>query len=320
LANLSSVDLLDADIAGVGARTLEPSVGDYIALLKPRVMSLVVFTGFVGLYLAPGHLHPFLAAVAVLCIAVGAGAAGAINMWYDRDIDAVMKRTRERPLPSGRMAPGDALGFGCVLAAASVVVMGLAVNWIAAALLAGTIAFYILVYTMWLKRRTPQNIVIGGAAGAFPPMVGWAAVTGDVGAASLILFALIFFWTPPHFWALSLYRTGDYARAGVPMMPVVAGARETKKQMLLYTVVLWPIALAPAFLGLTGLVYGVVALALSALFTLTAIRVCYDDGDASAKRMFAFSILYLFLLYAVMVVDRAPGLAGGVGTLLGSAG
>ncbi len=320
MATISSVDLLDAELAGVGARLQEPSVGDYVALLKPRVMSLVVFTGFVGLYLAPGHLHPFLAAVAVLCIAVGAGAAGAINMWYDRDIDAVMKRTRERPLPSGRMAPGEALGFGCVLATASVVVMGLAVNWIAAALLAGTIAFYILVYTMWLKRRTPQNIVIGGAAGAFPPMVGWAAVTGDVGAASLVLFALIFFWTPPHFWALSLYRAGDYARAGVPMMPVVAGARETKKQMLLYTVVLWPIALAPALLGLTGLVYGVVALALSALFTLTAIRVCYDDGEASAKRMFAFSILYLFLLYAVMVVDRAPGLAGGVGTLLGGAG
>jgi protoheme IX farnesyltransferase len=191
---------------------------------------------------------------------------------------------------------------------------------VAAALLAGTIAFYILVYTMWLKRRTPQNIVIGGAAGAFPPMVGWAAVTGDVGAASLVLFALIFFWTPPHFWALSLYRTGDYARAGVPMMPVVAGARETKKQMLLYTVVLWPIALAPVFLGLTGILYGAVALVLSALFTLSAIRVWYDDGEASAKRMFGFSILYLFLLFAVMVVDKAPGLAGGVGVLLGSGG
>jgi heme o synthase len=196
--------------------------------------------------------------------------------------------------------------------------MGLAVNWLAAALLAGTIAFYILVYTMWLKRRTPQNIVIGGAAGAFPPVVGWAAVTGDVGAASLILFALIFFWTPPHFWALSLYRTDDYVRAGVPMMPVVAGARETRKQMLLYTVVLWPIALAPAFLGLTGIVYGVAALALSALFTLAAIRVCHDEDEVSARRMFAFSILYLFLLYAVMIIDRAPGLAGGVGTLIGA--
>jgi heme o synthase len=220
------------------------------------------------------------------------------------------------------MAPGEALGFGCVLAGASVVVMGLAVNWVAATLLAGTIAFYILIYTAWLKRRTPQNIVIGGAAGAFPPMVGWAAVTGDIGLASLVLFALIFFWTPPHFWALSLYRTGDYARAGVPMMPVVAGARETKKQMLLYTVVLWPIALAPAFLGLTGVVYGGVAMVLSALFTLSAIRVWYDDGEASAKRMFGFSILYLFLLFAVMVVDKAPGLVGGLvgGALIGGGG
>src|SRR5476649_2294238 len=230
-------------------------------------MSLVVFTGFVGLYLAPGHLHPVLALVAVLCIAVGAGAAGAINMWYDRDIDAVMTRTRERPLPAGRMAPGDALGFGCVLAAASVVVMGLAVNWVAAALLAGTIAFYILIYTMWLKRRTPQNIVIGGAAGAFPPMVGWAAVTGDVSLASLALFAIIFMWTPPHFWALALYKQGDYGAAGIPMLPNVAGEPATKKQMLLYTLALWPVALAPALLGMTGIVYGGVALVLSLLFT-----------------------------------------------------
>ena len=215
-------------------------------------MSLVVFTGFVGLYLAPGHLHPVLAGIAVLCIAIGAGAAGAINMWYDRDIDAVMRRTCGRPLPAGRMAPGEALGFGCVLAVASVLVMGLAVNWVAAALLALTIAFYVFVYTVWLKRRTPQNIVIGGAAGAFPPVVGWAAVTGDVGWPALLLFALIFFWTPPHFWALSLYRCGDYARAGVPMLPVVAGARETKKQMLVYTLLLWPLALAPALIGVAG--------------------------------------------------------------------
>src|ERR1043166_5417757 len=189
-------------------------------------MSLVVFTGFVGLVMAPGHLHPVLAAIAVLCIAVGAGASGAINMWYDRDIDAVMRRTAQRPLPAGRMEPGEALGFGVVLGIGSVVVMGLAVNWTAAALLALTIAFYVFVYTVWLKRRTPQNIVIGGAAGAFPPIVGWAAVTGDVGLPALVLFALIFFWTPPHFWALSLYRAGDYAKAGVPMLPVGAGARE----------------------------------------------------------------------------------------------
>ncbi|MGH3183299.1 MAG: heme o synthase, partial [Streptosporangiaceae bacterium] len=265
------------------------------------------------LYLAPGHLHPVLALIAVLCIAVGAGAAGAINMWYDRDIDAVMRRTQGRPLPAGRMAPGDALGFGCVLAGASVLVMGLAVNYAAAALLALTIAFYVFVYTIWLKRRTPQNIVIGGAAGAFPPMVGWAAVTGDVGIPALVLFALIFFWTPPHFWALSLYRAGDYAKAGVPMMPVVAGPRETKKQMLAYTIVLWPVALAPTLLGVAGWLYGASALLLSALFTLSAVRVWLDSGERSAKQMFGFSILYLFLLFALLVIDRAPGLTASVG-------
>ena len=290
-----------------------PAVADYIALLKPRVMSLVVFTGFVGLYLAPGHLHPVLAAIAVLCIAVGAGAAGAINMWYDRDIDAMMRRTQGRPLPAGRMAPGEALGFGCVLAGASVLVMGLGVNFAAAALLALTIAFYVFVYTIWLKRRTPQNIVIGGAAGAFPPLVGWAAVTGDVGIPALALFALIFFWTPPHFWALSLYRAGDYAKAGVPMMPVVAGARETKKQMLAYTIVLWPVALAPTLLGIAGTLYAVSAVLLSALFTLLAVRVWFDSGDRSAKQMFGFSILYLFLLFALLLVDRAPELARPLG-------
>jgi protoheme IX farnesyltransferase len=284
------------------------AVEDYVALLKPRVMSLVVFTGFVGLYLAPGHLNPVLAAIAVLAIAVGAGAAGAINMWYDRDIDALMRRTRSRPLPAGRMAPGEALGFGLVLAAGSVMVMGLALNWTAAALLALTIAFYVFIYTVWLKRRTPQNIVIGGAAGAFPPLVGWAAVTGDVGLPALVLFALIFFWTPPHFWALALYRAGDYAKAGVPMLPVVAGARETKKQILAYTIVLWPVAVAPALIGVAGIAYGALALGLNALFTLMAIRVWRDSGDGAAKQMFGFSILYLFLLFAALLVDRAPGL------------
>ena len=300
-----------APAADVRPQYVGADVADYVALLKPRVMSLVVFTGFTGLYLAPGELHPILAFVAVLCIAVGAGASGAINMWYDRDIDAVMRRTAGRPLPAGRMHPGEALGFGCVLAAGSVLVMGLAVNWVAAALLAFTIAFYVFVYTMWLKRRTPQNIVIGGAAGAFPPMVGWAAVTGDVGLGALALFALIFFWTPPHFWALALYRAGDYAKAGVPMMPVVAGARETKRQMILYTLILWPLAMAPALLGLAGWVYGATAIVLSALFTLAAWRVWAEtDGDTAAKRMFGFSILYLFLLFALLIADRAPGLAG----------
>jgi protoheme IX farnesyltransferase len=282
-------------------------VGDYIALLKPRVMSLVVFTGWVGLYLAPGHLHPLLAAVAVLCIAVAAGASGAINMWYERDIDALMERTRDRPLPAGRMAPGDALGFGVVLAVAAVGLMALALNIVAAILLALTIGFYIVIYTMWLKRRTPQNIVIGGAAGAFPPLVGWAAATGQIGLPALALFALIFFWTPPHFWALSLYRTGDYAKAGVPMLPVVAGARETKKQMLLYTVALWPVALAPTLLGAASWLYGAPALALSAAFTVCALRVMRDPGTRAAKQMFGFSLLYLFLLFALLVVDRGLG-------------
>src|SRR3546814_475028 len=215
-------------------------------------MSLVVFTGLAGLLVAPGSLHPILAAVAVLCIAVGSGAAGAINMWNDRDIDAVMERTRDRPIPVGRVEPSDALAFGVILAVGSVAVMGLAVNLAAAAILASAVLFYVFIYTVWLKRRTPQNIVIGGAAGAFPPMIGWAAVTGGVGIESLVLFLLIFFWTPPHFWALSLYRCDDYAAARVPMPPVVAGTRETKKQMLIYTLLLLPLRIAPAWLGIAG--------------------------------------------------------------------
>jgi protoheme IX farnesyltransferase len=291
-------------ITGIGGGA---AVGDYVQILKPRVMSLVVFTGFVGLAVAPGHLHPVLAAIAVLCIAVGAGASGAINMWYDRDIDAVMRRTAQRPLPAGRMQPGEALGFGIVLAVGAVVVMGLAVNWAAAALLALTIAFYVFVYTIWLKRRTPQNIVIGGAAGALPPLIGWAAVTGDIGWGAIALFAIIFFWTPPHFWALSLYNAGEYAAAGVPMLPVVAGPRETKRQMLLYTIVLWPVSLAPWFLGFAGPVYAGVAAALSLAFTGTAIRVWRDEGDRSARRMFAFSLLYLFLIFTLLLADHIGG-------------
>ncbi|MEA2781125.1 MAG: heme o synthase [Rhodospirillaceae bacterium] len=294
--------------AGEGAR-----VSDFLQLLKPRVMSLVVFSGFAGLMAAPGHLHPFLAAVAVLCIAVGAGASGAINMWYDRDIDAVMSRTRGRPIPAGRIEPSEAAGFGVVLAIGSVGLMGLAVNWLAAGLLAAAILFYVFVYTMWLKRRTPQNIVIGGAAGAFPPMIGWAAETGHVGLAPIALFLLIFMWTPPHFWALALFRAGDYAKAGVPMLPVVAGARATKRQMLIYTVLLFPLALAPWGLGIAGHVYGAVAAVLGALFILAAVSVWFDRTDRSAKRMFGFSILYLFLLFALLIVDRAPGLLGVLG-------
>jgi protoheme IX farnesyltransferase len=301
-------DLSEASpVAAVRLSAPAASVGDYLEILKPRVMSLVVFTALVGLVVAPGHLHPVLAVVAVLCIAIGAGASGAINMWYDRDIDALMRRTAERPLPAGRMMPGEALGFGAVLAVGAVLLMWLAVNTVAAELLALTIGFYVFVYTVWLKRRTPQNIVIGGAAGAFPPMIGWAAVTGDIGWGAIALFAIIFFWTPPHFWALSLYRAEDYAAAGVPMLPVVAGASETKRQMLLYTLVLWPVALAPSLLGVAGAVYGAGALVLSAIFTGMAILVWRDKTERSARRMFAFSLLYLFLIFSLLLIDHAGG-------------
>ena len=284
-------------------------VADFIELMKPRVMSLVVFTGAAGLAVAPGRLHPVLAAVAVLCIAVAAGASSAINMWYERDIDALMTRTRNRPLPAGRVEPAEALTLGAMLSLFSVMLMGLALNWVAAGLLALAIAFYVFVYTIWLKRRTPQNIVIGGAAGAFPPMIGWAAATGEVTAASIALFALIFFWTPPHFWALALIKSSDYARAGVPMLPVVAGPRETKRQMLIYTLLLLPIALAPTLLGIAGWVYGGGAIALGLLFVLAAMRVWFDESERSAWQMFGYSILYLFALFTLLMVDARGGAA-----------
>ena len=297
-------DLSTEAAAGTPA-TQVAGVGDFIQLMKPRVMSLVVFTGLVGMLVAPGHLHPLLAGVALLCIAVGAGASGAINMWYDRDIDAVMRRTQNRPIVAGRLPAEEALAFGVALAAGSVVIMGLAVNYAAAALLALTIGFYVFVYTIWLKRRTPQNIVIGGASGAFPPMIGWAAVTGDISLFPVLLFAIIFFWTPPHFWALALYRSGDYGRAGVPMMPNVAGPRETQRQILLYTLVLVPVTLAPWFLGFLGVLYGAAAIVLNGFFVMGAIRVMRESTDRSAMRLFAFSILYLFVLFAMVLVDRA---------------
>jgi protoheme IX farnesyltransferase len=281
-------------------------VGDFVALLKPRVMSLVVFTGVAGMLTAPGQLHPVLAAIAILCIAVGAGAAGAINMWYDRDIDALMTRTRERPIPAGRMVPEEALAFGIVLSIASVTVMALAVNLGAAALLALSIAFYVFVYTMWLKRSTPQNIVIGGAAGAFPPMIGWAAVSGDVSLASLAMFAIIFLWTPPHFWALSLFRSGEYARAGVPMLPVVSGIRETKRQILIYSLVLLPVTVVPYWLGTAGLVYAAGSAVLGLILIAGAVAVWRDSGDTAAKRLFGYSIVYLFLVFALLILDRIP--------------
>jgi protoheme IX farnesyltransferase len=291
--------------AASSAASAGAAVHDYWLLLKPRVMSLVVFTGFVGLILAPGHLHPALAVIAVLCIAVGSGASGAINMWYERDVDALMTRTRNRPLPAGRMMPGEALGFGVTLAAGSVLVMGLAVNWVAAVLLAAAICFYVFVYTIGLKRRTPQNIVIGGAAGAFPPMIGWAAVTGNIGWPAVVLFALIFFWTPPHFWSLALYRADDYAKAGIPMLPVTAGARTTRIQILIYTLILWPVSLAPALLGTVGWIYGGAAIAVNLVFTGLALRLLIERGDPAARAMFRFSLLYLFLLFALMPIDRA---------------
>jgi heme o synthase len=292
-------------------------VSDYLALLKPRVMSLVVFSGFAGLYAAPGELHPFLAAVAVLCIAVNAGAAGAINMWYERDIDAVMERTRGRPLPRGKMEPQEALAFGVVLSLFSVMLMGMALNWTAAALLALANAFYVFVYTIWLKRRTPQNIVIGGAAGAFPPMIGWAAVTGGVDLHSLLLFALIFVWTPPHFWALALYRQIDYARARVPMLPVVAGRPATKRQIMAYSLLLAPLGVMPAVLGTAGIVYGAVAAAMGVCFLLLAgavLRSPDEGGDRPARQLFGFSILYLFVLFTLLILDRAPGMLSGAGS------
>src|SRR5471030_1662880 len=299
-------------ILTVGGEGAAPTrVRDYIDLLKPRVMSLVVFTGLVGIVIAPVHLHPFEAFLAVLAIALGSGAAGAINMWYERDLDALMERTRDRPLPAGRVAPDDALALGVLLSIFSVVAVSLATNFVAAGLLWAAILFYVFVYTVWLKRRTPQNIVIGGAAGAFPPVIGWAAATGDVSAVGIALFLLIFLWTPPHFWALALYRSDDYRRAGVPMLPVVAGPRHTKRQMLIYTLVLLPVALTPTLLGAVGWIYGTIAAAMSLAFIAHALAVWRTEDDETAypaaRRMFYFSLLYLALLFAALPLDLVLG-------------
>jgi protoheme IX farnesyltransferase len=277
-------------------------VDDFIALMKPRVMSLVVFTALVGLLIAPGHLHPVLGFAALLCIAVGAGAAGALNMWYDADIDAVMARTARRPIPAGRVNRGEALGFGVTLAIGSVLVLGLVANWIAAGLLAFTIFFYAVIYTIWLKRSTPQNIVIGGAAGAFPPMIGWAAATGTVGLEAVFLFLIIFLWTPPHFWSLALCRAGDYERAGVPMLPVVAGTQETVRQIRLYSLVLIPVGMAPWLIGAAGAAYGVTATLAGTVLLAFVWRV--RGGGHEAKALFGYSILYLFVLFAMLLVDH----------------
>lgn len=304
---------LQLNIASDQALGGQGTAGDYFALLKPRVMSLVIFTAFVGIVAAPGTLHPLLALVALIAIAVGAGASGALNMWYDADIDARMRRTRLRPVPRGAILPGEALGFGAVLAIASVIALGLFVNLVAAALLAFTIFFYVVIYTMWLKRWTPQNIVIGGAAGALPPMIGWAAVTGTIDLGSISLFLIIFMWTPPHFWALALFREDDYAKAGVPMLPNVAGRDETRKQILLYTLVLLPLTFLPAVLGVSGLLYVTGVALLSAIFLYYAISVYrLREGaaaDRACKKLFGFSILWLFLVFALIPVERLLGIA-----------
>jgi len=287
----------------------EPGVGEFVELMKPRVMSLVVFTALTGMVAAPGTIHPVIGVIALLAIAVGAGASGALNMWYDADIDARMARTAARPIPRGRVTADEALTFGSVLAVFSTLTLGVLVNWTAGALLALTIGFYLFVYTMWLKRRTPQNIVIGGAAGAFPPMIGWAAVTGSVSIESVLMFLIIFMWTPPHFWALALYRCRDYERAGVPMLPVVAGAKETRRQIWLYSLTLVPLAIAPVRIGMAGIVYAVVSATLGAVFIYLAWKVRRitegREADQAARQLFAFSILYLFLLFAVLLAEHA---------------
>lgn len=284
------------------------SVGDYVTLLKPRVMSLVVFTAFVGMMLAPGTLHPVLAIVSLLCITVGAGASGALNMWYDADIDHIMSRTAKRPIPAGKVTRDEAFAFGMTLSVGSVLILGLLVNWFAAAFLAFTIFFYVIVYTMWLKRSTPQNIVIGGAAGAFPPMIGWACVTGSVSLESIILFLIIFMWTPPHFWALALFKNSDYRAAGVPMMPVVAGETATRHQILGYSVLLAPLGIAPYLLGYSSFFFGAAAAVLGTVFLALAYDVWRKrEGDVARKatiRLFSYSILYLFLIFALLLVDR----------------
>ncbi|HEU4821144.1 MAG TPA: heme o synthase [Qipengyuania sp.] len=293
----------------VSATPLPAEWRDFFALTKPRVMSLVIFTGLCGLLAAPGSIHPVIGFTAILCIAMGAGGAGALNMWLEADIDAKMKRTEARPIPTGRVRREDARDFGVVLCAASVGIMGLAVHWLAAALLALSILYYAVFYTLWLKPRTPQNIVIGGGAGAFPPLIGWVAVTGEITLMPLVLFAIIFVWTPPHFWALALFVKTDYAKAGIPMMPVVRGERMTRRQILAYSVVLLPVALAPWLIGGAGAIYGLAALALSLAFVALAApvglrRSAESDAMKPEKRLFKFSILYLFALFAVLVVDR----------------
>jgi heme o synthase len=301
------VSVVDHNAMELAPRISEADVADYVALLKPRVMALVVFTALVGLLIAPVHVHPVLAFTSILCIAVGAGASGALNMWYESDIDALMSRTANRPIPRGRVTPPEALTFGITLAFFSVMTLGILVNWVAGALLAFTIFFYVVIYTMALKRWTAQNIVIGGAAGALPPVVAWAAATGSLSVEPLLLFLIIFFWTPPHFWALALFRCEDYARAGVPMLPVTAGPDATRLQILLYSIVLVAVAFAPWPLGYFDAVYGVTSLALGGGMLMLAANVyCRREGreaSRATRRLFAFSIVYLFALFATLLIE-----------------
>ncbi len=301
------MSVVDHNAIELGPRISEAEVGDYIALLKPRVMSLVIFTALVGLMIAPVHVHPVLAFTSILCIAVGAGASGALNMALEGDIDAKMSRTANRPIPRGRITPPEAMAFGMTLAFFSVMTLGILVNWIAGALLAFTIFFYVVIYTMWLKRWTAQNIVIGGAAGALPPVVAWAAAAGSLSMEPILLFLIIFFWTPPHFWALALFRSDDYARAGVPMLPVVAGPDATRLQILLYTIVLVAIAFAPWPLGYFDAVYGLTSLVLGAGMLALAVNVYRRregvEANRATRKLFAFSILYLFALFAVLLLE-----------------
>lgn len=288
---------------------------DFFTLTKPRVMTLVIFTAICGVLAAPGSIHPVIGFTAILAIAMGAGGSAVLNQWWEADIDAGMKRTMNRPLPGGRMRREDARDFGIFLSGVSIVLMGLAVGWLAAALLLGAIIYYAVVYTMWLKPRTPQNIVIGGGAGAFPPLIGWVAVTGEVTAMPILLFAIIFFWTPPHFWALALFVQSDYAKVGIPMLPVVAGEKATRRQIMLYTLVLAPIAVAPWAIGGTGWIYGSVAVVLSALFVVLAMPVftrmrAEVDAMTPEKTLFKFSIVYLFVLFAALVADRVAAYQG----------
>ncbi len=294
------------DSQNISTHAREARVEDYLALLKPRVMSLVVFTALVGMVVAPVGVHPFVGLIAIFCIAVGAGASGALNMWYEADIDAVMSRTANRPIPGGRMVRDDALVFGIVLAAFSVGLLGLATNWVAAGLLAFTIFFYAVIYTVWLKRATPQNIVIGGAAGAFPPMVGWAAMTGQISLDAMTLFLIIFLWTPPHFWALALYKKSDYAAAGIPMMPNVAGERSTQNQIVVYSVLLTLVAFTPVLTGLVGWFYAVPATILGLGFSVLAVRLRMAEGAEMRRRartLFVYSLYYLFILFLALLAD-----------------